>query len=265
MQASAPRSKYRGPIKWLGGSALGAFLIGLVFIPFSRAVLSEAARREVIVQAIPFVAIFVAILLLFILSVALVGLRWHLLVPARTHRVVEFTTIVGIIAGIFFLFQPWHLAPYHYGFGMLLGSTLAFIVWSHIAPRGTKDDALLPPFTRRATVAGILAALLLSGAIFAYYAVDAQPAEPYGMRARRWATLNEAQQAEVVATAATDYRRIYLPFLALYSLIPGFAVFFIVREALTPKAKLEPHLEPGPEHGPPHTVAELEGTQPRQP
>ena len=263
MQASAPTNKYRGPITWLGGSALLAFLIGLLFTPFSRAVLSEAAQREVIVRAIPFVAVFIAILLLFILSVALVGLRWHLLVPARTHSAVELTTIAGIAAGIFFLFQPWHLAPYHYGFGMLLGSTLAFIVWSHIAPRGKKDDALLPPFTRRATVTGVLAALLLSGVIFAYYAVDAQPAEPYGMRARRWATLSEAQQVEVVAAASADYRRIYLPFLALYSLIPGLAAFFIVREALTPKGRLEPTPTGDPPH-PPHTVAELEGAQPRQ-
>ena len=263
MQTSARANKYRGPVTWLGGSAVVAFLIGLVFTPFSRAVLSEAARREVIVQAIPFVAVFVAILLLFILSVAVVGLRWHLLVPARTHRLVELTTIVGILAGIFFLFQPWHIAPYHYGFGMLLGATLAFIVWSHIAPRGTKDDALLPPFTRRATVVAIVAAAVVSGAVFANYTVDARPQEPYGMRARRWATLNEEQQAEVVAAAATDYRRIYLPFLVLYSLIPGFGVFFIVREALTPKGKLEPTSTP-PTSSPPHTVSELENPQPRK-
>ena len=257
MQASVKPNKYRGPIKWLGGSALVAFLIGLVFNPLSRALLSEQARREIIIRAVPFGAVFIGILLLFILAVALIGARWHLQVPARTHRAAELTTIAEIAAGVLFLFQPWHIAAYRYGSGMLLGSTLAFIIWSHIAPRRLQDDARLSPFTRRAVTIGA-AALLLSGIIFTSYALGARPEAPYGLRQRRWESLSEAQKADVVAEAAADYWRIYLPFFALYSLVPGLAVFFTVREALTPKSELEP-TPPNPKESPPHTISELEG------
>jgi hypothetical protein len=233
VQASLVSSKYWGPIRGLGGSALIVTLVGLLFGPFSRAVLSEEALGDVIVQAIPFVAFFVAIILLFILSVSLLSIRLHVKVPNRTHRAVEFITILGIVAGIVFLFQSWSMTPYRYGFTLLLLSTLSFILWSHIAPRSAKDDASLPAFTRRATTVAVVAGLIVASVLFTGLSRGARPEEPYGMRQRRWDFLNEEQKATIAVTARNDYRRVTLPFLSLYSLLPALAVFFVLRESLT--------------------------------
>lgn len=230
---TAPESSgYRRTILWLGGSAIAAVLIGLIFGPVSRALFSEELQGEVIVLAIPFIGYFAAIILLFILAVALIGMRFHGLVPQRTHRPVEFTTIAGILIGIFALFQPWNLAPYQYGFGVLLYATLAFILWSHVMPRGARDAAL-PVFTPRATLLATLGALVVTSILFVSLALTARPEEPYGMRQRRWDSLREEQQLAVVATAWRDYRFITLPTLLVFSALPGFALFFLVREAVT--------------------------------
>lgn len=231
---------YWGPIKGLGGWALVAFVIGLVFDPLSRVLLSEEVRREVIVRAIPFVASFAGILLLFILGIALIAMRLHLSIPFRTHRAVEVTIIAGIIAGIAFLFQPWFQVAYRHGFGFLLYATLAFIVWSHVVPRSPKEDQVMPAFTARATAAGLVAAAALGALIFGGLALNFQPQEPYGMRQRRWNLLDEGQKAEVVAAARAEYRSVHLPFYGVYSLLPALAVFFVVREVAARDARKKP-------------------------
>ncbi|UCH27024.1 MAG: hypothetical protein JSV66_05110 [Trueperaceae bacterium] len=240
MQAGLVSSKYWGSIRGLGGAALIVTLVGLFFRPFSRAVFSEEVRGDVIVQAIPFVAFFVAIILLFILSIALLSIRLHVTVPNRTHRAVELITILGIVAGIVFLFQSWSMTPYRYGFTLLLLSTLSFILWSHIVPRSAKDDASLPAFTRRATTVAVVSGLMVAGILFTGLSQGARPEEPYGMRQRRWDFLDEQQQADIAITARNDYRRVTLPFLTLYSLFPALVVFFVLRESLTPRDEAVP-------------------------
>jgi energy-coupling factor transporter transmembrane protein EcfT len=56
-------------------------------------------------------------------------------IAARPYHVVEQIIIFCILAGIFGIFQQWIKAFYSAGFMLLLFSTLAFIVWSHIAPK----------------------------------------------------------------------------------------------------------------------------------
>jgi hypothetical protein len=40
------------------------------------------------------------------------------------------------------MFQPWSFAGYRFGFLLLFVSTLAFILWSHIVPRGVHQEHL---------------------------------------------------------------------------------------------------------------------------
>ena len=44
------------------------------------------------------------------------------------------------LEGIVGMFQPWSFAGYRYGFMLLFFSTLAFILWSHVVPKGIHAD-----------------------------------------------------------------------------------------------------------------------------
>jgi hypothetical protein len=46
----------------------------------------------------------------------------------------ERVIIGGIVLGVVCMFQPWVFVGYKYGFLLVLFSTLAFIVWSHVTP-----------------------------------------------------------------------------------------------------------------------------------
>jgi hypothetical protein len=234
--AAAPRpTSYVRTIAWLGGSAVVSVLIGLLFTPFSRAFLSEEQQAEVIISAIPFVGYFAAIILVFILVVALLGQRFHQAVPFRTHQPIEFTAIAGILVGIVALFQPWSQSPYQFGFSTLLYATLGFILWSHVAPRGARDDLDLPPFSSRAITIGVMGALLVTLLIFVPLSLSARPEEPYGLRQRRWDSMREEQQIEVVAEARRTHRFVTLPVLLLFSALPGIATFYLLREVASPR------------------------------
>jgi hypothetical protein len=237
---SAPRRSYWGIVRGLGGAALVLALVGLAFAPLSRLVFSERLQREVMVQAVPFVMGVAAVILLFIMLVALVA-RWlHLVIPHRTHRAVEYVLIAGILLGIVYLFQPVHIGPYRYGFGLLLASTLGFILWSHVTPRAARDDLRLPPFALRARLLGGVLGLTAALLVFGMLAVSARPGPPYGLFPRQWSTLPAERQAEVAARAQGEYARLQLPALALYALLPGLVLFFVTREVLTPKPALPP-------------------------
>jgi lysylphosphatidylglycerol synthetase-like protein (DUF2156 family) len=238
MQASAPpKNKYWGYVRGLGGAAMIAAIIGAVFNSAIRPLLSEGLRNEVIITAIPFISIFAAILLLFIMSVALLGIRFHAALPARTHSAIEYTIIASILIGVVALFQSWSIAPYTFGLGLLLFSVLAFIVWSHITPRNKREDATLPTFTPRATTLAILAGLVVVTLIFSSFAFNTVPKEPYGVRQRQWNSYSDEKKVEAKVAAETAYRTNYLPFFVMYGTLPGLVVFFLARELATPKTK----------------------------
>ncbi len=50
----------------------------------------------------------------------------------RGYRIVEYSIIAAMLLGTIGMFQPWQIELYHYGFLLLLFSTLAFIIISHI-------------------------------------------------------------------------------------------------------------------------------------
>ena len=91
-------------------------------------------------QAVYFIVGFVAIIVAFILFIIFLAKRLNGKVPQSTYNVVEKIIIAGILLGIFGMFQPWIHLGFRIGFHLLLFSTLAFIVWSHITPRATQYD-----------------------------------------------------------------------------------------------------------------------------
>jgi ABC-type transport system involved in cytochrome c biogenesis permease subunit len=95
----------------------------------------EQLARNVLLAATPFILTFVAIILLFITFIMAISYFASGRLDARTHFRIELFIIICIVAGIVGIFQQWVKAFYSNGFLLLLFSTLAFIVWSHIAPR----------------------------------------------------------------------------------------------------------------------------------
>lgn len=130
MVKSRPRVPIGLPI-----AATILFILGLVAGPIIRSTFSERElATNVLLSAIPFILIFVAIILLFISAIWLLGSVLNHTISAQVYRPVETIIIAGIVLGVFGMFQPWFFALYKYGFFLLLVSTLAFIVWSHIMP-----------------------------------------------------------------------------------------------------------------------------------
>jgi hypothetical protein len=220
--------KYLPPIKVLGSSALIAVIIAIIFPGISAAVLSEETRNTVLIQAIPFVAVFIAILLTFILLIFLVALRFNGKIPARTYQPIERVLILGIIAGVVFLFQPFHFVGYKYGFVLVLASLLSFIVFSHVVPKSAKQESA--SFSSTQHVIGIVAGVLI-WAVLTYSAASVNsPREPYGLRQRIWDSYDDARKAEVASEATSTFNNVELPFLIIMNLIPGAAAYFLVRE-----------------------------------
>lgn len=116
--------------------ALALLILGLLAGPFiqNRAT-PEQLANNVLLSAIPFILIFVAIILFFITLIVLIATALSNNISVRVYRIIESILIAGIVLGIVGMFQPWLFQAYKYGFLVLLFSTLSFIVWSHVTPR----------------------------------------------------------------------------------------------------------------------------------
>jgi uncharacterized protein YneF (UPF0154 family) len=111
-------------------------VLGLLAGPFINSRMTEQQLADnVIINAIPFVLIFAAIILAFIAIIVVVASMLDNNISPRAHRIVESVLIAGIVLGVVGMFQPWIFEAYKYGFVLLLISTLCFILWSHITPR----------------------------------------------------------------------------------------------------------------------------------
>jgi hypothetical protein len=112
------------------------FILGLISIPvISNVFTEEQLASNVLIAAIPFVLIFVSILLTYITSIVIVATMLNNNIPVRTHGLVEKVIIAGILLGILGMFQSWVFSAYTLGFILLLFSTLSYILWSHVVPR----------------------------------------------------------------------------------------------------------------------------------
>lgn len=95
----------------------------------------EQMAQNVLLSALPFILIFVAIILLFATLILFTSARLSNNIAARPHMIIEVLAMLGIVLGILCIFQPWVFQLYSIGFIVLLISTLAFILWSHVQPK----------------------------------------------------------------------------------------------------------------------------------
>jgi hypothetical protein len=117
-------------------------LIAMQVIP--NYVTEEQMARNVLLAAIPFILIFAAIIIAFMSLVWYVSSKLSGNISEKTFRPVEYALIAGIILGIILMFQPWVFALFRVGFFVLLFSTIGYILWSHVVPKGESDDELGP-------------------------------------------------------------------------------------------------------------------------
>lgn len=244
-------NKYLGPIRSLGGAALAAFIVGLTFPLIRDNILDPGIRGGVLLQAIPFVAFFITVLLLYILLIVIVARYYNGRVPNRAHAPIVNVFMLGILVGVFLLFQSIHMVGYRYGFLLLLGATLGFILWSHVVPKSARFDAALPKLTTVQHVIGLVAAGIVLIVLVAAGMNANAPKEPYGVRPRQWDRYDEAQKAEVIERVTADFNNVEVPFLFLFNLFPAALIYFAVREASgafvggqrEPEAELRPARE----------------------
>lgn len=122
-------------------SATVLLILGIISTQFIDQIFStEQLSRNAVLSGIPFILIFAAIILYYMSFTWWLSNRLNFRVSERTHQLIERLTIGGIAIGVLMMFQPWVFAAFRYGFYLLLFSTLAFIVWSHITPAPAADE-----------------------------------------------------------------------------------------------------------------------------
>jgi hypothetical protein len=130
-----PLSRPRVPLG-LPVSVVIFLILGSIAGPLIRSNFTEKERiSNVLLEAIPFILIFVAIILTFITLISLVASVLNDNIARRTHTMIERIIMFGIVGGVIGLFQPWWFLVYKYSFMFLLVSTLSFILWSHVRPK----------------------------------------------------------------------------------------------------------------------------------
>ena len=130
-----PLSRIRVPLG-LPISVVILLILGSNAGPLIRSNFTEKERAaNVFLEAIPFILIFIAIILTFITVISLVGSILNDNISRRTQKLVERVIIFGIVGGVIGMFQPWWFLVYKYSFMFLLVCTLSFILWSHIRPK----------------------------------------------------------------------------------------------------------------------------------
>jgi uncharacterized protein YggT (Ycf19 family) len=116
-------------------------ILGLVAIPLiERVFTAEQLARNALLGGIPFIFIFAAIVIFYMSLAWFISNKLNYKVSGRVYRLIERVTIGGIVLGVIMMFQPWFFALFSWGFYLLLLATLAFIVWSHVAPADEEEE-----------------------------------------------------------------------------------------------------------------------------
>jgi hypothetical protein len=126
--------RFRPPITLLIIAGV-LFVIGLVMNGLMSSFPEEVVSENLLILAVPFLAIFVAVLLLYIGLIVTLSRAFSGHIPPRIYRVMFTIAVIGIVLGVIMMFQPWALAIYRVGFSILLFSLLSFMVISHLSPR----------------------------------------------------------------------------------------------------------------------------------
>lgn len=186
-------------------------------------------QDDVLIKALPFVARFVAILLAYICVIVIAAVVLNGRIPRRVHRPIEIVIILGILLGVVGLFQPWQELSYQYGFSLLLISTLAFTLWSHVIPDAPSED--LPVIDMKAHIIGLVAGLLIVVPLALAIIDTAKPAPPYDLNPTVWARLYEGKEkgADLKDEKEASYREM-LPVFIFISGMAGAIGYVVVRE-----------------------------------
>lgn len=220
--------------------AIVAMLAFAALFSLYTGTLSQARQDEVFMKAIPFVAIFVSIILAFICLIVITAIVLNGKIPLRTYRPIEYLIIVGILLGVLGLFQGWKLFVYQNGFLLLLAAVLLFMIWSHITPMPPGRSKRQPPFVHQAQITGLAAGVIVWVACAAYISVSIEPKAPYGNAQRIWdMMMDDEERAAVEDEFQDEYTFNRIPVAVLISLLPGAVVFFGARELAD--ARLNPN------------------------
>ena len=131
---SSKGTRIRPPL-WMLIAIPVLIVIAIVANPIIQSQPKDFLTSNVLLTGIPFIAVFIAILFAFICLIFVAAGYFHNNIDERPFRVVEYIVMAGIILGVIGMFQPFWQFGYQYGFLLLLFSTLAFTLWSHIAPK----------------------------------------------------------------------------------------------------------------------------------
>jgi hypothetical protein len=102
--------------------------------PVLRALVPDLeSSTNVLLLALPFLLVFVPIILGFMALVVFVSKILHQRIPERAYKAIEYVFIAGIVLGIISMFQPWTFLLFQPGFFVLFCSLLGFMIWSHVA------------------------------------------------------------------------------------------------------------------------------------
>lgn len=209
--------------------------------------LSDERQEEVLIKAIPFVAVFVSILLVYIGMIVILATVLNGKTPPRTYRPIEYIIIAGILLGVLGLFQGWKLFTYENGFVLLLFSVLSFIVWSHVTPMSAVEAKSLPGFTARAKLVGAIAGVVVWLALSVYISSAIKPVEPFGVADRVWdMMMSEEEQQQMRDDFDTEYTTNRIPVAILISMMPGAMVFFATREIVESSQRRSGSITPEP-------------------
>ncbi len=117
------------------GVAIALWVLGIALGPVVEGLDPATRSGNVIINGLPFILIFIGIIIAFIDFIILLATRLNNKISEKTYVPIERLFIGGILVGIVGMFQPFVIVLYTLGFIVLLISIIGYIVWSHIVPR----------------------------------------------------------------------------------------------------------------------------------
>jgi hypothetical protein len=124
----------------LGLPIAGVILLvaGILLQPVFSGLPEDLLKKNVILLGVPFILIFVAIILFYMTVIWFVTATLNNRIAQRIHKPIENVIIAGIVLSVIAMFQPWLFIAYRIGFHTLLFFTLTYILWSHVIPKGIR-------------------------------------------------------------------------------------------------------------------------------
>jgi len=95
----------------------------------------EIPGTNVLMNGLPFLLVFVGILLIYIGLIVTVSRYYSGYLPEKRFLPVFTACMIGIVLGILMMFQAFSPTLYTIGFLVLLFSLLSFMIVGHITPR----------------------------------------------------------------------------------------------------------------------------------